>query len=476
MAQYSRVITTKAGATCVLLVFAGVLAGGISGCTQIYKDFKLEWFFPDDSYVNVFFQENAKYFASGTPFTVYVRDIDYYKSQSDLVKLFDYVNSSKTVESTESGDWLHTFLEFAADQDEWSSEMDAETGLFTDEDAFYARLHEWYRSGGGRRFQTSMNWNDGDCENSDIVPSTTVSQAADEKCPAPAVNECNDEVRVWDSCDVKKGLSSTRFDATFKLEFTDKGEDRYNTMDTMRKGVNDIVSGSFPYSFEFLYWEEVGIIDQELIRNLAICGAVVLIMIGLMIPNVRISIWVALSICLSVIDLVGFMFYWDITISGVSTIYILISVGLTVDYSAHIAHMFVISTGTAPERAQKALTRLGPSVFNAIVSTLLAVCVIGGSKSYVFRIFFQALFLTVILGGAHGMMFLPAILSLVGGDNFAPEDSPRGVKKNAVADEEIEMGKYPANGKNNDGVVPQEDTKTESVGVEEKADPEQIVV
>ena len=153
-----------------------------------------------------------------------------------------------------------------------------------------------------------------------------------------------------------------------------------------------------------------------------------------MIPHPRISCFVALSICLSVADLVGFMYWWDVTISGISTIYVLISVGLAVDYSAHIAHMFVESTGTAPQRAIKALTRIGPSVFNAVLSTLAAVIIIGFSNSYVFRVFFKALFLTVLIGGAHGLLFLPAILSLFGGDRAARNEMAP-VKTAAVADD-----------------------------------------
>merc|ERR1712166_143514 len=58
---------------------------------------------------------------------------------------------------------------------------------------------------------------------------------------------------------------------------------------------------TFPYSFEFLYWEEVGIIDQELIRNLAICSACIIVMIGLLIPHPKIAIFVILAILLSVL-------------------------------------------------------------------------------------------------------------------------------------------------------------------------------
>lgn len=99
-----------------------------------------------------------------------------------------------------------------------------------------------------------------------------------------------------------------------------------------------------------------------------------------------------------------------------STIYILISVGLVVDYSAHVAHMFATSGGGANVRAGKALNRIGPSVFNAIMSTLLAVVVISFSKSYIFRVFFKVLFLTVVVGGIHGLVLLPVLLSLFGGN------------------------------------------------------------
>merc|ERR1711907_465151 len=207
----------------------------------------------------------------------------------------------------------------------------------------------------------------------------------------------------------------------------------------MRLQINKIMgeidgkSAAFPYSFEFLSWEEVGIIDAELGRNLAVCGAVVIIMVGMMIPHPRIAAFVALSILLSVADLVGFMYWWGVTISGVSTIYVLISVGLAVDYSAHIAHMFVESTGTPSQRSIKALMRIGPSVFNAVLSTLVAVIIIGFSNSYVFRVFFKALFLTVLIGGAHGLVFLPSVLSLFGGDKAVNDTAP--VKTNAVADD-----------------------------------------
>ena len=60
--------------------------------------------------------------------------------------------------------------------------------------------------------------------------------------------------------------------------------------------------------------------------------------------------FVVLALFMAIIDTVGFLHYWGVTISGTSTIYILVSVGLAVDYSAHIAHMFKVRRGGEKKR------------------------------------------------------------------------------------------------------------------------------
>lgn len=223
---------------------------------------------------------------------------------------------------------------------------------------------------------------------------------------------------AWPGCDtaaMMKGLKASRMSTTLGLEWTDLGNTRYATMTGMRADIKAIVPSAFPYSYQFLYWEEVGVIDKELVRNLLICGLIIFGMLAAMIPDPKVAGCVIFCICLSIMDVVGLLHFWDVTISGVSTIYILICVGLAVDYSAHIAHMFKNATGTAEQRTIKALARIGPCVLNAVVSTFLAVVVIGFSKSYVFVIFFRALALVTVVAGMHGMWLLPAMLALIGG-------------------------------------------------------------
>jgi hypothetical protein len=208
---------------------------------------------------------------------------------------------------------------------------------------------------------------------------------------------------------------------TATLEFFSNGVLRHKHLTKLREDLKKIFADStgdsvFPFARDFMYWEEVGIIDSELAKNLVCCGGVIFAIVCLLLPKPRIALLVSAVICASIVEVVGFMHYWNVQVNGVSTIYILICVGLAVDYSAHIAHVFNISVGTATQRALLALTRIGPSVFQAIFSTLLAVLVLGFSKSFIFQVFFKVLFLVTTIAGAHGIVLLPVLLSLLGGD------------------------------------------------------------
>jgi len=210
-------------------------------------------------------------------------------------------------------------------------------------------------------------------------------------------------------------------------------------MNKMRQDIKTMYDTDdvFPFASDFLYWEENGIIDQELIRNLIIAGGIVFMIICLMIPRPRIACIVSLGICMSIVELVGFMHWWDVTINGTSTIYALICLGLAVDYSAHIAHSFKEAKGARQDRACEAVSRIGPSVFHALFSTILALIVLSVSKTYVFRVFFKVLFLVTMIAGWKGLWLLPVVLSLVGGD--APEEVSKaeGASANGPKTEQI---------------------------------------
>merc|ERR1712048_1358806 len=226
--------------------------------------------------------------------------------------------------------------------------------------------------------------------------------------------------------DPAQGVSNIKIAESTLLAFEGKGsgKERYEVYYTMRRDIKEIVGGSdtsaFPYTANFLYWEEVGVIDGELIRNLIVAFGVMCTIIALLIPKLRIALFVAINIAMAIVEVIGFAHFWGVTMNGVSTIYFLMCAGFSVDYSAHIAHAFNSAVGSSSDRALESLTRLGPCVWHAIFSPFLAVIVLGFTSSFVFEVFFKVLCLVCIVAGAHGIWLLPVVLSIIGGDYLPP--------------------------------------------------------
>lgn len=45
------------------------------------------------------------------------------------------------------------------------------------------------------------------------------------------------------------------------------------------------------------------------------------------------------------INIMGTMYFWDLTIDIVTTMFLVLAVGLSVDYASHIGHMFMTIAG-----------------------------------------------------------------------------------------------------------------------------------
>merc|ERR1719320_2345620 len=110
-----------------------------------------------------------------------------------------------------------------------------------------------------------------------------------------------------------------------------------------------------------------------------------------MIPHPVVALVVILSVVLSILDLIGFLHLWDGSINNISAIYLVVSIGLTVDYAAHIGHGYLYEEGTRDQKAIGTLARVGTSVFNGGFSTILAVLIMASSDTYIFVPFFKCL-------------------------------------------------------------------------------------
>ena len=92
-------------------------------------------------------------------------------------------------------------------------------------------------------------------------------------------------------------------------------------------------------------WETDSIISQELWRNLGLAlgavGVVSLVMLG----NLYLCLMVMACVMLTLVDVVGTLHFWDVTIDVISCVNIILATGLCVDYSVHLAHSFSVAPG-----------------------------------------------------------------------------------------------------------------------------------
>lgn len=146
------------------------------------------------------------------------------------------------------------------------------------------------------------------------------------------------------------------------------------------------------------------------------------------------------------------MYYWGIAINIISSILIVLSIGLCVDYAAHIGLAFLITPGSSKDdRAKKALQTIGPAVLNGGFSTFLSISLMAASKSLAFISFFKIFTIVVVFGLWHGLLFLPVVLSILGPEPypevFAQSDSSTGNHNSSALDNKVfSVASYCENG------------------------------
>jgi len=84
------------------------------------------------------------------------------------------------------------------------------------------------------------------------------------------------------------------------------------------------------------------VISDEIVRNMSLALVCVFLATLVLIADVLASLIVVSSVMLALVNVGGFMFFWDMDVEIVSAVNITLAVGLAVDYSAHIAHTFMV--------------------------------------------------------------------------------------------------------------------------------------
>ncbi|XP_003377905.1 putative patched domain-containing protein 3 [Trichinella spiralis] len=161
-------------------------------------------------------------------------------------------------------------------------------------------------------------------------------------------------------------------------------------------------------------------------------GMLCMVVIALLfIPNPLGTLWVTVAMASIDVGVIGYMTLWGLSIDCITMITLIMSIGFSVDFSAHIAYSYAINDGNrSKDRIRIALGNLGWPIVQGGLSTVLGVVVLADVQSYMFVAFCKTVLLIILIGVMHGIFFLPVFISVadlrLGGSKTAEPNSDNG--------------------------------------------------
>ncbi|KRT79642.1 Hedgehog receptor, partial [Oryctes borbonicus] len=165
----------------------------------------------------------------------------------------------------------------------------------------------------------------------------------------------------------------------------------------------------------FVFFDQFELVRPLSIQNMVIGAVVMMIISFIFIPNFLCSLWVAFSVISIETGVIGYMALWKVNLDSISMINLIMCIGFSVDFTAHICYAYMSSKAKTPnERVKECLYALGLPIFQGSISTILGMVALVLADNYIFSVFFKMVFLVVFCGAMHGLFLLPVLLSLFG--------------------------------------------------------------
>lgn len=190
----------------------------------------------------------------------------------------------------------------------------------------------------------------------------------------------------------------------------------------------------FAYSPFYIFFVQYATLFSLTLKLIGVALLLIFAASAIFLGSAQTAALLTLTVLMILIDIGAFMVLWGISLNAVSLVNLVICIGLAVEFCIHIARAFtMVPNGTKNDRDSRvvyAMTTVGGSVFKGITMTkFIGVCVLAFAQSKIFQVFyFRMWFSLVIIASVHALVFLPVLLSLVGGKSYLDESIETGTQ------------------------------------------------
>lgn len=298
----------------ILIVAVSLFALGMYGTFNIDQRFDQHVVAKEGSYFKDFIRTNEEYYKQSVEVNIVTigENVEYnsLNTQQELMKLEKIAFSNEFYIVNASLFWLPVFKHWAYMRGEKDTGPD-----------FYKTVKRFVRSKKGQMFKQDIVFNK---EGTKIIASRMIVYT----------------ISTTDSLKLRDAMLTLREDIEKKSRIP-----------------------SFPIAKQFIGYEQYALTAKETVRNLLVAAIAILGVSSVYLVHPIVILFVFFSFASLVIELFGLMYIWNVSLNGISMLGLVMAIGYSVDYSAHVAHAFVVSSEPDnDDRIIRSLSTVGISV------------------------------------------------------------------------------------------------------------------
>lgn len=230
---------------------------------------------------------------------------------------------------------------------------------------------------------------------------------------------CQDSNQNTKQCPEFSSAANDRVEATKMTIFNDNLIEHDRFLDTIRDARRRMdsvdASNSFVFGWMYQYWEQYLNIEENLYTVMGLSLAGVMGAIIIFQCDLISSLIVTIFILIIDLEVYGAISFMDVKINAFSVVNLVMTVGMAVEFTAHISHVFLLAQGNRNQRMGLALEEMMAPMLSGFLSSFFAVIPLAFARFPFFRTYYFGMFsVMLILAFLNGMIFMPVVLSLIG--------------------------------------------------------------